>query len=209
LEFSGTVISSPDSSFFNPGDRVYGGGYGAYSELISAPSSSLHHIPSSWSFKEAAGLAYTAPVSYGALVVRGGLKKGETVLIHAAAGGLGSMAVQISKAVGARVIATAGSLEKVAVAKRLGADEGVNYSDPEWYKEVLSLTDGKGVDVVFDSVGLVDKSLKCLKQMGRILLVGFAGREGDMERIAMNRVLLRQAKLIGYVGRFSPCPFFS
>lgn len=149
-------------------------------------------------------LAANAPVTYGGMVIRGGLKRGETVLVTAAAGGLGLVAVQIAKAVGAFVVAAAGSQEKLDVARRFGADECVNYNDGEdWWKEVLKKTGGKGVDVVYDPVGLVDKSLKCLKQKGRIILIGFAGREGDMERIAMNRILLRQAQIIGYVSTAS------
>ena len=110
------------------------------------------------------------------------------------------MAVQIAKAVGASVIATASTDEKLQVARRYGADECVNYSNnPEWHKEVLRITGGKGVEVVFDPVGLVDLSLKCLKHKGRIIIVGFAGKEGNLERIAMNRILLKQARLIGYV----------
>ncbi len=110
------------------------------------------------------------------------------------------MAIQISKAVGARVIATAGSQAKLDVAEACGADECVNYeTNPEWWKEVLELTNGSGVDVVYDPVGLVGKSLKCLKQKGRILVVGFAGTEGNIEKIATNRMLLRQAQIIGYV----------
>lgn len=95
--------------------------------------------------------------SYGALVIRGGLKKGETVLVHAAAGPLGLMAVQIAKAVGCTVIATAGSKEKLDVARRFGADEWVNYVEDadEWWKRVLELTNGEGVDVVYDPIGLV------------------------------------------------------
>ena len=148
-------------STFSKGDRVFGGGLGAYAERISAKEASLHPIPSRWDFAEAAGLAATAPVSYGALIVRSGLKRGESVLIHAAAGGLGLMAVQIAKAVGAKVIATASSKEKLDIAKSYGAEECVNYeSDLEWWREILRLTDGNGVDVVFDPVGLVDKSLK-------------------------------------------------
>ena len=161
LEFAGVVVSAPDRSNFSEGDRVFGGGLGAYAEQISAKESSLHYIPNHWDFEEAAGLAATAPVSYGALVVRCSLKKGECVLIHAAAGGLGLMAVQIAKAVGARVIATASSKEKLDVAKSFGADECVNYNSiPEWWKEILCLTEGNGVDVVYDPVGLVDQSLK-------------------------------------------------
>ncbi|KAK0113610.1 hypothetical protein ONS95_013855 [Cadophora gregata] len=108
LEFAGTILSSPSSaqSRFPPGSRVFGGSIGSYATQISVKPSSLHLIPQHWTFAQAAGLAATAPVSYGALILRGRLQKGETILIHAAAGGLGLMAVQISKAVGARVIAT-------------------------------------------------------------------------------------------------------
>jgi len=86
------------------------------------------------------------------------------------------------------VIATAGSQEKLDVAKRCGADDCINYSSPEWWDEVLALTNGSGVDVVYDPVGLVDKSLECVKQKGRILVIGFAGTEGNLEKIGMNRV---------------------
>lgn len=118
------------------------------------------------------------------------------------------MAVQIAKAAGATVIATASTPTKFAVARKFGADYGVDYSNEggDWVEEVMKLTKGKGVDVVFDPVGLVDRSLKCLKQRGRILVVGFAGTEGKLERIAMNRVLLRQAQVIGYVRPLSYCP---
>jgi NADPH2:quinone reductase len=193
------VIFSPSRSKFKPGDRVFGAGLGGYAEYIAAKESSLQSVPSNWDFTAAAGFAATAPVSYGALL-RGRLTKGETILIHAAAGGLGLMAVQIAKTMGARVIATASSTEKLEVARRFGADECVNYtSTPEWWKEVSDLTGGDGVDVVYDSVGLVGLSLKCLKPRGRILIIGFAGREGDLESVAMNRILLRQAQVIGYV----------
>lgn len=124
------------------------------------------------------------------------------MLVHAAAGGLGLTAVQIAKAAGARVIATASSKEKLDVAERFGADECVNYTNSEWWEDVMELTNGDGVDVVYDPVGLVDKSLKCLKHKGRILIIGFAGIEGNLEKIAMNRVLLKQAQLIGYVSVF-------
>ena len=200
LEFAGIVISSAPSSNFSPGDRVFGGGLGGFAECISVPETILQRIPPQLDFVSAAGLGATAPVSYGALLVRGGLKRGETVLIHAAAGGLGLVAVQIAKAVGAIVIATASSKEKLDIARRFGADKCVNYTtNPEWWKEVLMLTGDDGVDVVYDSVGLVGDSLRCLKWKGRILVVGFAGREGNLESVAMNRVLLKQAHLIGYV----------
>jgi NADPH:quinone reductase-like Zn-dependent oxidoreductase len=198
-------VSSPDPSIFKSGDRVFGDYSGSYTEYIAIPSaSSLHRIPAGWDFADAAGLAATLPVSYGALLKCGKLKPGETVLIHAAAGGLGLAAVQIAKAVGCRVIATAGSENKCRIAERYGADACINYvTEAEWWKKVLSLTRDKGVDLVFDTVGLVDRSLKCLAHQGRILVVGFAGREGNMEDVKMNRILLKQAKVMGYVSNFT------
>ncbi|KAH7018543.1 zeta-crystallin [Microdochium trichocladiopsis] len=206
LEFSGTMISVPKSltTTFSPGDRVLGDFSGAYAEYILYPasslaSSSLHRVPDSWSFADAAGLAATLPVSYGALDSAGGLKPGQTVLVHAAAGGLGLAAVQIASALGCTVIGTAGSAEKCRVAESFGARKCVDYTaNPKWWEEVLALTRGAGVDVVFDSVGLVDQSLKCVAHRGKVLVVGFAGREGNMEGVKMNKVLLKQVSIIGY-----------
>ncbi|KXJ86931.1 hypothetical protein Micbo1qcDRAFT_152478 [Microdochium bolleyi] len=214
LEFSGVIISvpSPSSSStpcpFKPGDRVLGDFSGAYAEYITYPSAlaaaSLHHIPQTWSFAESAGLAATLPVSYGALTaaVPNGLQPGTKVLVHAAAGGLGLAAVQIAAALGCTVIGTAGSPEKCRIAERFGATACVDYTaNPKWWEEILDLTGpGKpGVDVVFDSVGLVDLSLKCIAHRGKVLVVGFAGRDaGSMEGVKMNKVLLKQVSLIGY-----------
>ncbi|KAI1338380.1 zeta-crystallin [Xylariaceae sp. FL0016] len=199
LEFSGIVTSSPPTSEFKPGDRVFGDYSGSFSERISVPAtavSTLHHIPERWSFVDAAGLAATLPVSYGALK-SAQLQKGETVLVHAAAGGLGLAAVQIARAFGCTVIATAGSEEKCTVAKKYGADVCINYeANRTWWESVLKHTNDHGADVVFDSVGLVGLSLKCLAHRGRVLVIGFAGREGNS--VTMNRVLLKQASLVGY-----------
>lgn len=159
----------------------------------------LHEVPPGLDLAGAASLGATAPVSYGALVERGGLRAGETVLVHAGAGGLGVMAVQIAKALGARVVATVGSRDKMEVAKRVGADVVVDYSVEGWEKAVVEGSGGEGVDVVFDTVGLVGRSLRCLRHGGRVLVVGFAGSGGVMEKVAMNRILLKQARVIGYV----------
>lgn len=144
-------------------------------------------------------MAATLPVSYGALALNGGLTKGQTVLVHSAAGGLGIAAVQIAKALGCRVLGTAGSEAKCAFVKAHGAEACFDYSLPDWPKRVLEHTNGNGADVIFDPVGLVDLSLKCVAHRGRILVVGFAGREGAMEKVAMNRILLKQVSLVGYV----------
>ncbi|OAQ97163.1 hypothetical protein LLEC1_03055 [Akanthomyces lecanii] len=109
------------------------------------------------------------------------------------------MACQVAAAKGCRVIGTAGSDDKCAYAKGYGASECINYStDKEWWKQVNEITAGKGVDVVFDPVGLVEPSLKCVASKARIVVVGFAGLDGNFEKIAMNRILLKQVELIGY-----------
>lgn len=121
------------------------------------------------------------------------------MLVHAAAGGLGVVACQIAKAMGARLIATVASVEKADVVRKLGVDAVARYDEPQWEKEVLKATGVKGVDIVFDTVGLVEKSLRCLKYGGRIVVAGFAGLEGNMEKVAMNRILLKGAAVLGYV----------
>ncbi|KAK1981623.1 zeta-crystallin [Colletotrichum cereale] len=199
LEFSGVILSAPVHSHFRRGERVFGGCMGSYSEVISLPASApLHRIPTDWTFAEAAGIAATLPVSYAALL-RAGIKPGQSVLVHAAAGGLGLMAVQVATAIGCHVIGTAGSPEKCAVAEKAGARSCVNYTqEAAWWERVLELTGHKGADIVFDPVGLVDRSLKCIAHRGKILIVGFAGITDGMEHIAMNRILLKQASLVGY-----------
>ncbi len=138
----------------------------------------------------------TAPTSYAALVTRAGIKKGDTVLVHAAAGGVGLAAVQIAKAFGATVIATAGSKRKLEVAKSYGANHGIDYNQKGWEDQVKALTPGKkGVDIVYDPVGMVNASLKCTAWNGRIIVVGFAA--GSIEKVAMNRVLLKNVSLVG------------
>lgn len=153
-------------------------------------------MPQGWSFADAAGLFVTAPTSYGALVQRAGVKAGDWVLVHAAAGGVGLAAVQVAKAFGATVIATAGTPRKREVARQFGADHVVDYGDPTWPDQVRKLTPkGRGVDIVYDPVGVVDKSTKCVAWNGRILVVGFAA--GQIEKVAMNKVLLKNISLVG------------
>jgi len=153
-------------------------------------------VPSGWGIFDAAGLMVTAPTSYAALVIRAGVKKGDHVLVHAAAGGVGLAAVQVAKAFGAVVIATAGSARKLEVAKGFGADYGVDYKEKGWEEEVKKLTPGgRGVDIVFDPVGMVNTSLKCIAWNGRILVIGFAA--GDIEKVAMNRILLKNVSVVG------------
>lgn len=181
---------------FPVGSRVFGASQGAYATKVCAAETSLLPVPEGWSFKDAAGLFVTAPTSYGALVLRAGVKASDYVLVHAAAGGVGLAAVQIAKAFGATVIATAGSQRKLEVAKAFGADHVVDYREEAWPNLVRKLTPkGRGVDIVYDPVGMVDKSTKCIAWNGRILVVGFAA--GNIEKVAMNKVLLKNISLVG------------
>lgn len=118
------------------------------------------------------------------------------MLVHAAAGGVGLAAVQIAKAFGATVIATAGTKHKRDVARAFGADHAVDYTDPAWPTIVKNLTPkGRGVDIIYDPVGMVDKSTKCIAWNGKILVIGFAA--GAIEKVAMNKVLLKNISIVG------------
>ncbi|KAI1164639.1 hypothetical protein F5B18DRAFT_241006 [Nemania serpens] len=198
-EFSGVVLATPASSpspKFPVGSHVFGASQGAYATRVCAAEEQLLPVPRGWSFVDAAGLFVTAPTSYGALVLRAGVKVGDWVLVHAAGGGVGLAAVQVAKAFGATVIATAGTARKLEVARAFGADHVVDYRDASWPDQVRKLTPkGRGVDIVYDPVGLVDKSTKCVAWNGRILVVGFAA--GSIEKVAMNKVLLKNISLVG------------
>ncbi|RKP09247.1 hypothetical protein THASP1DRAFT_34455 [Thamnocephalis sphaerospora] len=197
-EFAGVVLRvHPDVTRFRVGDRIFGAAsYGCYAERAAVDADRCLPVPGNLSFDEACGLYITWPTSYAALKLRAKLQPGETCLVHAAAGGVGLAAVQLAKALGATVIATAGSEEKLEVARRYGADHVVNYRDPEWPKQVRALTPkGRGVDVVYDPVGLLSSSLSCVAWSARLIVIGFAA--GQIEKIPANRILLKNASLIG------------
>ncbi|KAI9665301.1 MAG: hypothetical protein M1831_001738 [Alyxoria varia] len=201
-EFSGVILQAPTSlpgnrtSKYKVGDRVFGASQGGYATKIACPEDRLRPVPDGWSFFEAAGLFVTAPTSYAALVTRAALKKGEWVLVHAAAGGVGLAAVQIAKAKGATVIATAGTQHKLDVARRFGADFAIDYRRKDWTDAVRELTpNGRGVDVIYDPVGKVTESMKCIAWNGRVLVVGFAA--GEIEKVATNRILLKNVSVVG------------
>ena len=138
-------------------------------------------------------------MSYGALVSVAQVKRGETVLVLGASGGLGVMAIQIAKGLGARVIGVVGGAEKADVVRGIGADGVVDYRERKWEDGVRALTkDGQGVDVVYDGIGAVESGLKCLRYRGRLVVVGFAARGGDVENVRANRILLKSAMVHGY-----------
>ncbi|KAF1347593.1 hypothetical protein BDV97DRAFT_355538 [Delphinella strobiligena] len=201
-EFSGVILQTPSNlpngkqPAFKVGDGVFGSAQGAYATKICAEEERLRPIPNGWGFFEAAGLMVTAPTSYAGLVTRAGVQKGDWVLIHAAAGGVGLAAVQIAKAFGATVIATAGTTAKLSVARSFGADHLISYRDADWPDQVKKLTPaGRGVDIVYDPVGLIEKSTKCTAWNGRLLVIGFAA--GQIEKVATNRMLLKNISVVG------------
>lgn len=153
-------------------------------------------MPDNISYEQAAGIYVTIPTSYEGLVGRANTQPGEWVLVHAAAGGVGIAAVQVAKALGAKVIAAAGSEEKRRIAVKYGgADVAIDYNAPGWQDEVKKITGGKGVDVVYDPVGLLVPSLKCINWNGRLVVVGFAA--GTIEKVPANLILLKNVSLVG------------
>ncbi|KAF2102830.1 zeta-crystallin [Rhizodiscina lignyota] len=205
-EFSGIIAYAPASSPFKPGDPVFGTARGAFADYVAVEAGTegaVRRVPEAWGLRGAAAVGISGPVSYGALVYAGRMKKGETVLVLGAGGGLGVIAVQIAKQFGARVIAVvntgAGSEGKVEMLKKLGADAVIGYQKEGWEEEVRKATpDGQGVHLVYDGVGAVLSSIKCCRFGGRVVIVGFAGRGGKMEDLKVNRVLLKQISLVGY-----------
>ncbi|KZO98968.1 alcohol dehydrogenase [Calocera viscosa TUFC12733] len=198
-ELSGTVNPNspiPKGCRFKPGDRVFGYAQGAFAERVACDHRTFHSVPEGMTFDQAAGLSITYPTSYTGIISRGETKSGEWVLVHAGAGGVGLSAVQIAKALGAKVIATAGSPAKLEICKKVGgADEALDYTKPGWQKEVLRITGGKGVDVIYDPVGLIKDSLKCIAWKGRAVVVGFAG--GKIEQLPSNLILLKNISVVG------------
>ena len=206
-EFSGRITAVPTSTSnpkFRVGDKVFGAAQGGYAERVCAVEEQLRPVPKGWSYFDAAGLFVTMPTSYAGLVTRCQIKAGDWVLVHAAAGGVGLAAVQIAKALGAIVVATAGTPHKLAVAKRFGADHLVDYRDEDWPNKIKKLTPkGRGVDIVYDPVGLIEKSIKCIAWNGRLLVVGFTG--GPIEKVATNRILLKNISVMGvHWGAYTP-----
>lgn len=181
-----------------PGDRVLAMlGWGAYASQAVAREPQVFRIPDSMPFEHAAAFAIVYQTSYFALALRAPLHAGQTLLVHGAAGGVGLSAVQIGKARGARVLATAGSADKRAFVKAQGADEVFDSRDPSWVEAVLKATDGKGADHIYDPVGgeVFDLSLKCIAFSGNLHVIGFAS--GTIPNCAMNRVLLKNISLVG------------
>ncbi len=196
-EVAGTVREVPDGSPLAPGDRVVAfSGTGAFAEAAVADADAVFPLPDNVSFEAGAGLPMNYLTAHFAMVVRGHLEAGQTVLVHGAAGGVGTACVQLAAALGATVIAVVSSDAKAEVARSVGAAHTVPV---EGFRDaVKELTGGEGVDVVMDVVGgdLMTDSLRCLGTQGRLLVVGFASGQGIPE-VKVNRLLLNNVDVRG------------
>lgn len=183
---------------WTPGDRVLAISDGAgFAEQTVVDAKKVFRIPEGMNWAEAAAFPIVYQTSHFALKDRAGLQPGEWLLVHAGASGVGMSAIQLGRAMGARVIATAGSEEKLRFAERQGAEFGLDYGNPAWVDEVKKLTGGRGADVIYDPVGgdVFDQSTKCIASGGRLLVIGFAG--GRIPSIAANRILLKNISVVG------------
>jgi len=181
------------------GDRVMGlTGWGAFAEQTAVPAYNVLPIPDSMDFETAAAFSMTYGTSMHALRQRGNLQPGETLLVLGASGGVGLAAVEIGKAMGARVIAAASTAEKLEVARKAGADELINYSEGGIKDRLKELTGGQGVDVIYDPVGgsLFEEAFRSIAWNGRMLVVGFAAGDG-IPALSANLPLLKGASLVG------------
>ena len=178
IEFSGIVeAAGSDVRGLKKGDRVFGiTKHNAYAEYIAVPKDYLMRMPHAMTFEDAAAFGVASMTAYHGLVTLAHLRKEERLLIHAAAGGVGTAALQVAKHFGAIAYATVGSQAKMKVAEELGAEIVINYSDHDFADVIRNETDGRGLDVIFDSVGgkVMRKGWKLLAPMGRYVLYGFA-----------------------------------
>lgn len=183
---------------FKAGDRVIAfTTYGAFAEEVKVEAGRLVPIPEGMDFNSAAAFLLTYGTSDHALRDRGALMAGETLLVLGAAGGVGLAAIEIGKAMGAKVIACASSADKLEVCAQHGADAGINYATEDMRERIKELTGGRGVDVVYDAVGgpYTEPALRSTAWRGRLLVVGFAA--GDIPKIALNLTLLKGCSIVG------------
>ena len=171
--------------------------HGGYAEKIAAPEQAAVRLPDGIGFEVGAATLLTYATTYHALVDRAAIKPGESLLVLGAAGGVGTAAVELGHALGARVLAAASTQEKVAFCKAHGADEGIVSGDEDLKERVKALTNGNGVDIVYDPVGgaLSEQALRAIAWEGRFLVVGFAA--GDIPKIPLNLVLLKGCQIVG------------
>jgi putative PIG3 family NAD(P)H quinone oxidoreductase len=203
LDFAGVVTEiAPGVSERREGDRVFGitggGGYGRY---VAVPVDSLVPIPGNLSFTEAAAAAEVFYTAFYNLFMLAGVRDGEMILVHGAGSGVGTAAIQLAVSVGASVIATAGSSDKIQRGLQLGAVHGINYKEEDFAARTLEITGGKGVDIIFDWIGAsyLRKHLEILTTKGRLILIGLMG--GSVGEINLVPVVSKRLKIMGSVLR--------
>lgn len=200
IEVAGTVIAAGPDAAHRVGARVLGAPTlprGGLAERTTLAEGGAYAVPDGMPAEVAAAFFVTYQTGWFALHRRAGLRAGETLLVHAGAGGVGSAAIQLGKAAGARVIATAGGGPKVATCRRLGADLAIDYRSEDFVAAVKAATDGRGADVIFDPVGgdVFDASRKCVAFEGRIVVIGFTG--GRIAEAPTNHVLIKNYAVVG------------
>jgi NADPH2:quinone reductase len=205
-EFAGVVEAvGPGVKHLAVGSHVAGfAGTGGFGTHAIASAAVLMPLPPVFSFEDAAAFLCTYGTTYHGLMDRGALQPGETVLVLGAAGGVGTAAIQIAKAAGAKVIAAASTDEKCALCKALGADATINYSTQNLRDELKTLTEGKGPDVIYDPVGgeLTEQAFRSIAWRGRLLVIGFAN--GPIPALPLNLALLKGASIMGvFWGEFA------
>jgi NADPH:quinone reductase len=200
FEVAGTIDSvGPGVKAFASGQRVLAQlELGGFAEFAVASAGSTQRIPEKMSDDEAAAFPLVYQTSYFGLVFRGGLQKGETVLIHSAAGGVGLAAVQLARALGAgKIIGTAGSDHKLDIIRGNGADVAINYQTEDFVEVTKRETDGRGAELIYDPVGgdVGQRSTKCIAFEGRLLIVGFTS--GGFSNFVSNHVLIKNYSVVG------------
>lgn len=200
MEGAGIVHAvGADVGKWTRGERViFGVRPGAFAEYVKLKASgNLMRLPADWSFAEGAGFRVAAQTAFHSLVHRAALKRGETLLVHGASGGVGMAAVQLGKHLGARVIATGSDDARLAVVRTSGADELVNYRNGDFVAAVKGLTDGKGCDVIYDPVGgdVLEKSVRAAAYGARLLVVGFTS--GGPSKLMSNHILIKGLSVLG------------
>jgi len=198
-ELAGVVKGvGPGVTNVKPGDKVIAfTTYGAFAEEVKTEAVRLLPMPEGMSYAEAASFVLTYGTTDHALRDRAQMKSGETLLVLGAAGGVGVAAIEIGKALGARVIACASSADKLAVCRQHGADETINYASEDLRERLKALTAGKGVDVIYDAVGgpYTEPAFRSIAWRGRHLVIGFAA--GDIPKLPLNLTLLKGASVVG------------
>ena len=199
LEVSGEVLETgAESGDFAPGDKVIAlCGHGGLAERVAVASGNAVKVPPGMDLVTAAGFAVVYGTAHVGLERRARLQPGEVLLVHGAAGGVGLAAVEVGRKMGATVIATASTEEKLALARKHGAEHAINYREDDFRERVKALTDGRGADVIFDPVGgeVFEKSIRCINWEGRILVVGFAS--GSIPAFPVNLALVKNMSVVG------------